>query len=63
MIVGFVAVALLASAATTFSLKPLLPPTERFVATAAATLSADVSKLPVEEFDDQSLVFTQKTKP
>jgi hypothetical protein len=62
-IIGFVAVALLAVAATTtLTKRPLSPLTERAVAAAAGNLTADVSKLPVEEFDDQSVVFTPKQK-
>ena len=59
-IIGFVAVALRAAAATTFTKLPLSPSTERVVAAAAGNLTSDVSKLPIEEFDDQSVVFTPK---
>jgi hypothetical protein len=60
-IIGFVAVALLAVAATaTLTKRPLSPSTERVVTAAAGNLTADVSKLPIEEFDDQSVVFTPK---
>jgi hypothetical protein len=60
-IIGFVAVALLAVAATaTLTKRPLSPSTERVVTAAAGNFTADVSKLPIEEFDDQSVVFTPK---
>ena len=61
MISGFVAIALFA-AATTLLRSHSLP----FYATASSTQhhgSADVNKLPVEEFEDMSLVYSATTRP
>jgi hypothetical protein len=60
MISGFVAIALFA-AATTLLRSHSLP----FYATASSTQqhnSADVNKLPVEEFEDMSLVYSTAPK-
>ena len=65
-ITGFVAVALLALAATTVNVRSHSHSTNLAVASAdmgsLKELTVDVSKLPIEEFDDQSLVFSSGTK-
>jgi len=65
-ITGFVAVALLALAATTVNVRSHSHSTNLAVASAGMgslkELTVDVSKLPIEEFDDQSLVFSSGTK-
>jgi hypothetical protein len=58
-ITGFVAVALLAVAATAGAMRSHAPSTDRIVV-AAGTLTVDVNKLPIEDFEDQSLVFSSK---
>ena len=59
MVTGFVAVALLAAAATMRS-----PSIDRAIASAGVAelkgVTADVNKLPIEDFDDQSFVFSTK---
>jgi len=65
-ITGFVAVALLALAATTVNVRSHSNSTNLAIASAGMEslkeLTVDVSKLPIEEFDDQSLVFSSGTK-
>jgi len=59
---GFVVVALLAVATT---LRSHSPRDDRSATTALASAkksAADVNKLPVEEFEDMSLVFSTPTK-
>ena len=64
MICAFAAVALLAAATVMLQ----SPPTELSAATAAMPslqelhTAASVNKLPIEEFEDQSLVFSTATK-
>ena len=65
MISAFAAVALLAAATT--MLRSHTPSTDRSVAAADMTslrspVATDVNKLPVEDFDDQSLVFSKSTR-
>ncbi len=59
-ITGFVTVALLAAAATAATMRS--PSTDRAFAGAASLkdATADVNKLPIEDFDDQSFVFSTK---
>ena len=57
---GFVVVALLAVAATAVATKSQSPSTERIIVAAGGNLAVDVNKLPIEEFDDQSLVYSSK---
>jgi len=62
-ITGFVAVALLVLAATTVNVRS--HSTNLAIASGMGSLkdlTVDVSKLPIEEFDDQSLVFSSGTK-
>jgi hypothetical protein len=65
-ITGFVAFALLALAATTVNVRSHSRSTNLAIASARMgslkELTVDVSKLPIEEFDDQSLVFSSGTK-
>lgn len=58
-ITGSVVVALLAVAATAGAMRSRSPSTDRTVV-AAGTLTVDVNKLPIEDFEDQSLVFSSK---
>jgi len=58
-ITGFVAVALLAVAATAVAVRSHSPSTERIVV-ASIPAVVDVNKLPTEEYDDQSLVYSSK---
>ena len=58
-ITGSVVVALLAVAATVGVMRSHSPSTNRTVV-AAGTLTVDVNKLPIEDFEDQSLVFSSK---
>jgi hypothetical protein len=58
-ITWFVAIALLAVAATATAMRSHSPSTDRIVV-AAGVVTVDVNKLPTEEFDDQSLVFSSK---
>jgi hypothetical protein len=66
LISGFVAVALLAVATT---LRSYSISSDRPLVTTGATLSkkspasAGVTRLPIEEFEDMSLVFSTPTKP
>jgi len=66
MISGFAAVALLAAATT--MLRSHSPSTRRPVGVADMTLSqenrtsVDVTKLPIEDFEDMSLVYSTVTK-
>lgn len=61
-IAGFVTVALLAAAATAATMRS--PSTDRAIAFAGVAslkdATADVNKLPIEDFDDQSFVFSTK---
>jgi hypothetical protein len=63
-ITGLLAVALLATAVTAATLRSHSPSTDRIVRFAGMTLSkgltVDVNKLPTEDFDDQSLVYSSK---
>jgi len=65
-ITGFVAVALLALAVATINVRSYSHSTNLAIASAGMgslkELTVDVSKLPIEEFDDQSLVFSSGTK-
>ena len=65
-ITGFVAVALLALAATTVNVRSHSHSTNLAISSAGMgslkELTVDVSKLPIEELDDQSLVFSSGTK-
>jgi hypothetical protein len=65
-ITGFVAVALFALAATTVNVRSHSHSTNLAIASAGMgslkELTVDVSKLPIEEFDDQSLIFSSVTK-
>ena len=61
-ITGFVAVALLAVAATTTNVRSHSRSTGLAIASPAISLQelkVDTSKLPTDEFDDQSLVFSR----
>ena len=58
-ITGSVVVALLAVAATVGAMRSRSPSTDRTVV-AAGNLTVDVNKLPTEDYDDQSLVFSSK---
>jgi len=64
-ITGFVAVILLAAAATAAMRSPA-PSAHLSISPAGIMslkeLAVDVNKLPIEEFDDQSLVFSAGTK-
>ena len=63
-ITGFVAVALIAVAATAAHMRSHSPSTTHPIALTGMTslkeLTADVNKLPTEEIDDQSLVYSAK---
>ena len=60
-IAGFVAVALLAAAATAAAMRSHSPSTDRPIGMMLfKELTADVNKLPTEDFEDQSLVFSTK---
>jgi hypothetical protein len=62
-ITGFVAVALLAVAATATTLRPLPSksyPNASAGITSISELSADVNKLATDDYDDQSLVYSAK---
>jgi len=65
-ITGFGAVALLALAAATVNVRSYSHSTNLAIASAGMgslkELTVDVSRLPIEEFDDQSLVFSSGTK-
>ena len=63
MISGFATVALIATAAA--MLQSHSPSTDRPVAAAAmiSSQAAASAKLPTEEFDDMSLVYSTATKP
>ena len=65
-ITGFVAVALLAAAATAANLRAYSPSIDRPIAPAGMMSfkgpTADVNKLPIEDFEDQSLVYSTATK-
>ena len=62
-ITGFVAVALLAAAATAATMRPHSPSTDSVLASAGMTmlkdLTVDVNKLPTEDLDDQSMVYSK----
>jgi hypothetical protein len=61
-ITGFVVVALLAAAATAATIRS--PSTDHAIALAGVAslkgVTADPGKLPIEDFDDQSFVFSTK---
>ena len=59
-ITGFVVFALLAVAATAAAMRSYSSSTERILVAAGGNLAVDVNKLPIEEFDDQSLVYSSK---
>jgi hypothetical protein len=63
-ITGFVAIALLAVATTAATIRSPSPSTDRLIAPASMTsfkdLRVDVNKLPTDDFDDQSLVYSKK---
>jgi hypothetical protein len=59
-ITGSVVVALLAVAATAATMRSHSPSTERILAPASGNLTVDVNKLPTEDFDDHSLVYSSK---
>ena len=59
-ITGSVVVALLAVAATVGVMKSHSPSTNRTVVAASNLALVDVNKLPTEEYDDQSLVFSSR---
>ena len=63
-ITGFAAIALIAVALTAAHIRWHSPSTTHPIALTAMTsfkeLTADVNKLPTEEFDDQSLVYSSK---
>ena len=59
-ITGFVVFALLAVAATAATMRSYSPSTERILVAAGGNLAVDVNKLQIEEFDDQSLVYSSK---
>ena len=63
-ITGFVAIALLAAATTAATMRSPSPSTDRLIAPASMTsfkeLRVDVNKLPTDDFDDQSLVYSTK---
>jgi hypothetical protein len=65
-ITGFVAVALLALAASTANVRSHSHATNLAIAAAGMVphkeLTADANKLPIGEFDDQSMVFSSGTK-
>ncbi|HKH00416.1 MAG TPA: hypothetical protein VKB08_06815 [Bradyrhizobium sp.] len=67
-ITGFVAVVLLAAAATAAAATMRSPAPSAHLSIAPAgimslkELAVDVNKLPIEEYDDQSLVFSAGTK-
>jgi hypothetical protein len=66
-ITGFVAVALLAVAATTANIRSHSHSTDLAIASVGSMMSikeltADVNKLPIEDLDDQSLVYSTGTK-
>ena len=63
-ITGFVAVALLAAAATAATMRQHSPSTASVLASGGMTtlkdLTVDVNKLSTEDFDDQSMVYSKK---
>jgi hypothetical protein len=63
-ITGFVAVALLAAVATAATMGSYSPSTDRSNGPAGVMsfkeITADVNKLPADDFDDQSLVYSKK---
>jgi hypothetical protein len=63
-ITGFVAIALLAAATTAATMRSPSPSTDRLIAPASMIsfkeLRVDVNKLPTDDFDDQSLVYSTK---
>lgn len=63
---GFVVVAVLAAATTAATMRSHLASTDGPIAPAGMVLSktfaADVNKLPTEDFEDQSMVFSTSTK-
>jgi hypothetical protein len=63
-ITGFVAIALLAAATTAATMRSPSPSTDRLIAPASMMafkeLRVDVNKLPTDDFDDQSLVYSTK---
>jgi hypothetical protein len=63
-ITGFAAVALLAAVATAATMRAYSQSTDRSIGPAGLTsfkdFSADVNKLPNDDYDDQSLVFSKK---
>jgi hypothetical protein len=63
-ITGFAAVALLAMVATVVTMRAHSQSTDRSIGLAGLTsfkdLTADVNKLPNDDYDDQSLVFSKK---
>ncbi len=65
-ITGFVTVALLAAAAIAANMRAYSPSTDRPIAPAGMMsfrgLAADANKLPIEDFEDQSLVYSTATK-
>jgi len=63
LISGFVAVALLAVITTLSFLSDRSAATTGMASSKKSSATAGVSKLPVEEFEDMSLVFSTPTKP
>ena len=65
-IIGFVAVVLLAAAASATAATMRSPGPSTQIAPAGSMLlnelAVDVNKLPIEDFDDQSLVFSTGTR-
>jgi hypothetical protein len=63
-ITGLVIIALLTAAATTAATRPHSPSTNRLIAPAGMMsfkeIGADVNRLPTDDFDDQSLVYSTK---
>jgi len=63
-ITGFAAMALLAIVATAVTIRAYSQSTDRSIGLAGLTsfkdLTADVNKLPNDDYDDQSLVFSKK---
>lgn len=60
-ITGFVAVALLAAAATAATMRPHASSTDSILASGMTLkeLTVDVNKLSTEDFDDQSMVYSK----
>jgi hypothetical protein len=63
-ITGFVAIALLAAAATAATMRPHSSSADRAITSAGMPLlndlTVDINKLPIEDFDDQSVVYSKK---